>query len=101
MKEQYDDIAQAIIKAAYHLGNGDALTNGVGAIEGHAMHSKEGLQEIAAALEGGLQEIATATERGLESIAESIASLDRPTQDIGYAIRELAEAVQGLKQNER
>jgi hypothetical protein len=90
MKEQYDDIAQAIIKAAYHLGNGDALTNGVGAIEGHAMHSKEGLQEIAAAL-----------ERGLESIAESIASLDRPTQDIGYAIRELAEAVQGLKQNER
>jgi hypothetical protein len=89
MKEQYDDIAQAIIKAAYHLGNGDALTNGVGAIEGHAMHSKEGLQEIAAAL-----------ERGLESIAESIASLDRPTQDIGYAIRELAEAVQGLKQNE-
>ena len=90
MKEQYDGIAQAIIKAAYHLGNGDALTNGVGAIEGHAMHSKEGLQEIAAAL-----------ERGLESIAESIASLDRPTQDIGYAIRELAEAVQGLKQNER
>jgi len=89
MKEQYDDIAQAIIKAAYHLGNGDALTNGVGAIEGHAMHSKEGLQEIAAAL-----------ERGLESIAESIAFLDRPTQDIGYAIRELAEAVQGLKQNE-
>jgi hypothetical protein len=82
-------IAQAIIDAAQHLGNGNATTNGVGAIEGHAMLNKEGLQEIAGAL-----------ERGLESIAESIASLDRPTQDIGYAIRELAEAVQGLKQNE-
>jgi hypothetical protein len=83
-------IAQAIIDAAQHLGNGNATTNGMGAIEGHAMLNKEGLQEIAGAL-----------ERGLESIAESIASLDRPTQDIGYAIRELAEAVQGLKQNER
>jgi hypothetical protein len=82
-------IAQAIIDAAQHLGNGNATTNGMGAIEGHAMLNKEGLQEIAGAL-----------ERGLESIAESIASLDRPTQDIGYAIRELAEAVQGLKQNE-
>ena len=94
-------IAQAIIDAAQHLGNGNATTNGMGAIEGHAMLNKEGLQEIAGALERGLEEIATATERGLESIAHSIASLDRPTQDIGYAIRELAEAVQGLKQNER
>ena len=82
-------IAQAIIDAAQHIGNGNASTNGVGAIEGHAMLNKEGLQEIAAALYSGL-----------ESIAESIASLDRPTQDIGYAIRELAEAIKGLKQNE-
>jgi len=82
-------IAQAIIEAAQHIGNGNASTNGMGAIEGHAMLNKEGLKEVAGALYSGL-----------ESIAQSTDSLSNPLQDIAYAIQALAKAVEGLKQNE-
>jgi hypothetical protein len=82
-------IAQAIIEAAQHMGNGNASTNGMGAIEGHAMLNKEGLKEVAGALYSGL-----------ESIAQSTDSLSNPLQDIAYAIQALAKAVEGLKQNE-
>jgi|TARA_R110000868_G_scaffold86545_1_gene242726 hypothetical protein len=82
-------IAQAIIDAAQHIGNGNASTNGMGAIEGHAMLNKEGLHEVAGALYSGL-----------ESIAQGTDSLSNPLQDIAYAIQELAEAIKGLKQNE-
>ena len=81
-------IAQAIIDAAQHIGNGNASTNGMGAIEGHAMLNKEGLKEVAGALYSGL-----------ESIAQSTDSLSNPLQDIAYAIQALAEAIKGLKQN--
>jgi len=82
-------IAQAIIDAAQHIGNGNASTNGMGAIEGHAMLNKEGLHEVAGALYSGL-----------ESIAHSTESLSTPLQDIAYAIQELAAAIKGLKQND-
>jgi len=81
-------IAQAIIEAAQHMGNGNASTNGMGAIEGHAMLNKEGLKEVAGALYSGL-----------ESIAQSTDSLSNPLQDIAYAIQALAKAIKGLKQN--
>lgn len=67
--EAAEIIAVAIMKAAKHLGNGDANTGEIpiGAIEGHGMVQKEGMESIAEAL----QAIAYA----LDNVATSINNL--------------------------
>jgi hypothetical protein len=67
MNEDRNQIADAIIKAACYLGNGDAMTS-MGAIEALGVVHKEGMQEIAEAHREGLESIANA----LLSISVSI-----------------------------
>jgi len=59
MNEDRNQIADAIIKAACYLGNGDAATS-MGAIEALGVVHKEGMQEIAEAHREGLESIANA-----------------------------------------
>ena len=49
MNEEKNQIAEAIIKAACYLGNGDAMTS-MGAIEALGLVHKEGMESIADAL---------------------------------------------------
>jgi hypothetical protein len=72
MNEDRNQIADAIIKAACYLGNGDAMTS-MGAIEALGVVHKEGMQEIAEAHREGLESIADA----LIHIAVSIDGLTR------------------------
>jgi hypothetical protein len=76
MIEDRNQIADAIIKAACYLGNGDAASS-MGAIEHLGVVHKEGMQEIAEAHREGLSEIALA----LTHISVSI-------DDLARAIRE-------------
>jgi len=60
-------IGEAIAFAAKDLGNGNASTGGVGAIEGHAMMVRDAGEHIASALDGvaaALDRIASALEAG-------------------------------------
>jgi len=62
-----DGIGKALWDAATHLGNGNASTGGVGAIEGHAMMLRDAGEHIAGALDGiasALDRIASALEAG-------------------------------------
>jgi hypothetical protein len=76
MNEDRNQIADAIIKAACYLGNGDAMTS-MGAIEALGVVHKEGMREIADVHKEGLSEIALA----LTHISVSI-------DDLARAIRE-------------
>ena len=67
MNEDRNQIADAIIKAACFLGNGDAATS-MGAIEALGVVHKEGMQEIADVHKEGLESIADA----LNNISVSI-----------------------------
>ena len=68
MSEQ-NEVAEALKEVAHklgELGNGDALTYGMGAIEGHAVKMTETGSEIAAALNriaDGLIEVASAIDK--------------------------------------
>ena len=72
MNEDRDQIADAIIKAACYLGNGDAMTS-MGAIEALGVVHKEGMREIADVHREGLESIADA----LNNISLSIDYLVR------------------------
>jgi hypothetical protein len=57
--EALGGIGAAVVEAARHLGNGNACTNGVGAIEGFAMIVRDGGEKVA----GSLDSIAAALDR--------------------------------------
>jgi hypothetical protein len=76
MNEDRNQIADAIIKAACYLGNGDAATS-MGAIEALGVVHKEGMQEIAEVHREGLESIAEA----LNYISLSIDGLARAMKD--------------------
>lgn len=59
MNENRNQIADAIIKAACYLGNGDAMTS-MGAIEALGVVHKDGMREIADVHREGLESIADA-----------------------------------------
>jgi hypothetical protein len=48
--ERFVRATERIAESLYALGNGNATTNGVGAIEGLSMQLKEGLERIADAV---------------------------------------------------
>ena len=76
MNEDRDQIADAIIKAACYLGNGDAMTS-MGAIEALGVVHKEGMREIA-----------DVHKEGLESIADALNNI---SVSIDYLVRALKE----------
>ena len=76
MNEDRNQIADAIIKAACYLGNGDAMTS-MGAIEALGVVHKEGLAEIADVHREGLESIADA----LNNISVSIDFLAKVMQE--------------------
>jgi hypothetical protein len=76
MNEDRDQIADAIIKAACYLGNGDAASS-MGAIEHLGVVHKEGMREIADVHKEGLESIAEA----LNNISLSIDYLVRAVKD--------------------
>lgn len=76
MNEEKNQIADAIIKAACYLGNGDAMTS-MGAIEALGVVHKEGLAEIANVHREGLESIADA----LNNISVSIDCLAKAMQE--------------------
>lgn len=76
MNEDRDQIADAIIKAACYLGNGDAMTS-MGAIEALGVVHKEGMREIADVHKEGLESIADA----LNNISVSIDFLAKVMQE--------------------
>ena len=76
MNEDRDQIADAIIKAACYLGNGDAASS-MGAIEHLGVVHKEGMREIADVHKEGLESIAEA----LNNISLSIDYLVRAFKD--------------------
>jgi hypothetical protein len=76
MNEDRNQIADAIIKAACYLGNGDAATS-MGAIEALGVVHKEGMQEIAEVHREGLESIADA----LNNISVSIDFLAKVMQE--------------------
>ena len=76
MNEDRNQIADAIIKAACYLGNGDAITS-MGAIEALGVVHKEGMQEIAEVHREGLESIADA----LNNISVSIDFLAKVMQE--------------------
>ena len=76
MNEDRNQIADAIIKAACFLGNGDAATS-MGAIEHLGVVHKEGMQEIAEVHREGLESIADA----LNNISVSIDFLAKVMQE--------------------
>ena len=76
MNEERNQIADAIIKAACYLGNGDAMTS-MGAIEALGVVHKEGLAEIADVHKEGLESIADA----LNNISVSIDFLAKVMQE--------------------
>lgn len=76
MNEDRNQIADAIIKAACYLGNGDAMTS-MGAIEALGVVHKEGMQEIADVHKEGLESIADA----LNNISVSIDGLVKALQE--------------------
>jgi hypothetical protein len=76
MNEDRNQIADAIIKAACYLGNGDAMTS-MGAIEALGVVHKEGLAEIADVHREGLESIADA----LNNISVSIDGLAKAMKD--------------------
>jgi hypothetical protein len=102
MTTKQNEIAAAILEAARHLGNGNAATNGVGAIEGYAIINKEGMENISAALNNiaeGMENISDA----LNNIAGAIdrSDLERPTLSVSYALVDIANAIAGLTTDER
>jgi len=100
MTTKQNEIAAAILEAARHLGNGNAATNGVGAIEGYAIINKEGMENISAALNNiaeGMENISDA----LNNIAGAIDRLERPTLSVSYSLKDVANAIEGLSDNER
>ena len=76
MNEDRNQIADAIIKAACYLGNGDAMTS-MGAIEALGVVHKEGMREIADVHKEGLESIADA----LNNISVSIDFLAKVMQE--------------------
>ena len=76
MNEDRNQIADAIIKAACYLGNGDAMTS-MGAIEALGVVHKEGIQEIAEVHREGLESIADA----LNNISVSIDGLTKAIKE--------------------
>ena len=76
MNEDRNQIADAIIKAACYLGNGDAMTS-MGAIEALGVVHKEGLAEIADVHREGLESIAD----DLNNISVSIDGLVRAIEE--------------------
>ena len=76
MNEDRNQIADAIIKAACFLGNGDAATS-MGAIEALGVVHKEGMREIADVHREGLESIADA----LNNISVSIDFLAKVMQE--------------------
>ena len=76
MNEERNQIADAIIKAACYLGNGDAMTS-MGAIEALGVVHKEGMREIADVHKEGLESIADA----LNNISVSIDFLAKVMQE--------------------
>ena len=76
MNEERNQIADAIIKAACYLGNGDAASS-MGAIEHLGVVHKEGMQEIAEVHREGLESIADA----LNNISVSIDFLAKVMQE--------------------
>ena len=74
MNENRNQIADAIIKAACFLGNGDAASS-MGAIEHLGVVHKEGMQEIAEVHREGLESIADALNNisvSIDGLAEAI-----------------------------
>jgi len=74
MNEDRNQIADAIIKAACFLGNGDAASS-MGAIEHLGVVHKEGMQEIAEVHREGLESIADALNNisvSIDGLAEAI-----------------------------
>lgn len=76
MIEDRNQIADAIIKAACFLGNGDAATS-MGAIEALGVVHKEGMQEIA-----------EVHREGLESIADALNNISVSIDFLAKAIKE-------------
>ena len=76
MNEDRNQIADAIIKAACYLGNGDAASS-MGAIEHLGVVHKEGMQEIA-----------DVHKEGLESIADALNNISVSIDDLAKAIKE-------------
>ena len=76
MNEERNQIADAIIKAACFLGNGDAMTS-MGAIEALGVVHKEGMREIA-----------DVHKEGLESIADALNNISVSIDDLAKAIKE-------------
>ena len=75
MNEEKNQIADAIIKAACYLGNGDAATP-MGAIEALGVVHKEGMQEIAEAHREGLESIAEALNNISTSIDHLVSAIE-------------------------
>jgi len=59
-------IGAAVAEAARHLGNGNACTNGVGAIEGFAMIVRDAGEKVSRSLDG----IASALDRIADAMEE-------------------------------
>ena len=76
MNEDRDQIADAIIKAACYLGNGDAMTS-MGAIEALGVVHTDGMRELADVHREGLESIADA----LNNISVSIDFLAKVMQE--------------------
>ena len=76
MNKEKNEIAEAIIKAACYLGNGDAATS-MGAIEALGLVHKEGMQEISETHREGMESIANA----LLAISVSIDHLAKAIED--------------------
>lgn len=79
MNEERNQVADAIIKAACYLGNGDAMTS-MGAIEALGVVYKEGMQEIAEVHREGLESIADALADALNNISVSIDGLAKAVE---------------------
>ena len=58
----------SIVEELSRLGNGNACTNGMGAIEGHAMHLGEKIEGMGHQIGGGLENVAHA----LHEVAQAL-----------------------------
>jgi len=83
--EHFDEFVSALNDIAYqlkYLGNGSA-TDSRGALEGHAMLTKEGAECIASAIESAGERIGDAIESAGSSIAGELHGIG---QEIGWGL---------------
>ena len=76
MSEDKNQIAEAIVRAAVLLGNGNAITP-MGAIEALSVVHKQGLAEIA-----------DVHKEGLESIADALNNISVSIDELSISIKE-------------